>query len=249
MKIIKVWTVKRTDGRGTRSRCMAECDCGDISEYDKNNIDRGNSVRCRKCANKSRSEKHSTHGCSMSRKANNKEGYENYTIWQAMKRRCYLDSSAGYKNYGGRGISVCERWIDSFENFIKDMGLRPTNKHEIDRIDTNGNYEPDNCRWATKKENARNKRNTVMIEIDGEIKPLVQWAEESGTSAWNIKNRIRNLGWSNKEAVFGKKKRRVYNTPKGKFQTLEEISFKFDVGISAISRRFKSESFPEWHIE
>jgi hypothetical protein len=249
MKVISSWTVKRKDGKGTRSRCMAECGCGNISEYDKSNVDRGNTKRCRKCANESRGKKHSKHGCSISNKSANKEGYSNYTIWQAMKRRCYLETAKSYSDYGGRGIKVCDSWLNSFDNFISDMGYRPTSKHEIDRIDTNGDYSPDNCRWATKKENARNKRNTVRLAIDGVTKPLVEWAEVSGESCGNIKNRIRNLGWSNKEAVFGKKKRRVYNTPKGKFQTLEEISFKFDVGISAISRRFKSESFPEWHIE
>lgn len=129
------------------------------------------------------------------------------------------------------------------------MGFRPSKLHEIDRIDTNGNYEPGNCRWATKKENARNKRNTVMLTIDGEVKSMSEWSEISGESYGNIKNRLRNLGWSHKEAVFGKKKKKVYNTPMGKFNTLEDISELTDVGISSISRRFKSKNFKDWFIE
>lgn len=249
MNIIKTWPVKRSNGHGTRIRCLAECSCGNVSEYDKGNVERGNTTRCKSCAKESRRKNRTKHGCSISMKKTNKEGYQNYSIWQAMKRRCYLETAKSYKDYGGRGIKVCDRWLESFDNFISDMGMRPTPKHEIDRIDTNGDYCPENCRWATKKENARNKRNTVKLTIDGVTKPLVQWAEESGTSSSNIKNRIRNLGWSEKEAVFGKKKKRMYNTPKGKFNTLEEASSMFDVGLTAISRRFKSKNFPEWFIE
>jgi hypothetical protein len=249
MEIVSTWTVKRIDGNGTRSRCIARCSCGDISEYDKNNIDRGNSIRCRKCANKSRSEKRSTHGCSISMKESNPEGYLHYAVWQGMKRRCYLKTTRSYKNYGARGIVVCERWLESFDNFIEDMGFRPSKLYEIDRIDTNGNYELGNCRWATKKQNSRNKRNTVMLTINGDTRPMAEWAEISGESYDNIKNRISNLGWSHGDAVFGKKKKKVYNTPMGKFETLEDISKLVDVGISSISRRFKSDNFKDWFID
>ena len=248
MKIIKTWTVKRADGRGTRSRCIAECECGFISEYDKNNIERGNTTRCSKCANKSRREKHSRHGCSISMKQSNPEVYSNYTIWQGMKRRCYLKTARSYPDYGGRGIKVCDRWLESFDNFVEDMGFRPTSKHEIDRINTNGDYEPGNCRWATKKENARNKRNTVMLTIDGNKKSMAEWSEISGESYDNIKNRVNNLGWSHEDAVFGKKRKKVYNTPMGIFSTLEEVSENCDVGRSSISRRFKSKNFEDWFI-
>lgn len=86
--------------------------------------------------------------------------YPEYWVWVAMRSRCNCQTNPVYKYYGGRGISVCERW-NSFENFIKDMGFRPSNEHSLDRIDLNGNYEPANCRWATRLTQTLNRRETA----------------------------------------------------------------------------------------
>ncbi len=95
-------------------------------------------------------------------------------VWKHMKERCYNPNNTSYKYYGGRGITVCGRWLHSFSTFYEDMGPRPTKNHQIDRKENDGNYEPDNCRWATHIEQARNKRNTVMcIDYARKIKDLI----------------------------------------------------------------------------
>ena len=101
-----------------------------------------------------------------------------YVSWKEMKRRCYKSKSPGYYRYGGRGIYVCERWLhnkNGFTNFLSDMGTKPTENHTIDRINNDGNYEPNNCRWATKNEQALNKSTSVWIEYDGMKKLLKEW--------------------------------------------------------------------------
>lgn len=90
--------------------------------------------------------------------------YPEYSVWRTMRARCSKPSHNRYYLYGGRGISVCERW-QKFENFIADMGRRPSEKYSIDRVDADGNYEPDNCRWATAKERANNRRNNIHVGI------------------------------------------------------------------------------------
>jgi len=89
-----------------------------------------------------------------------------YYCWRNMKNRCYNKNDIGFKNYGGRGITVCKRWRNSFPNFLADMGNKPDPKLSIDRIDNNGNYEPGNCRWATRKQQAKNTRRRVMTDSD-----------------------------------------------------------------------------------
>lgn len=100
-----------------------------------------------------------------------------YRTWILMKRRCYDINDINYKSYGGRGIKVCPEWIESFETFFAYMGKKPSHNHSIDRINTNGNYEPGNVRWATRLQQARNKRMNRLIEYMGESKTMGQWCE------------------------------------------------------------------------
>jgi hypothetical protein len=114
-----------------------------------------------------------------------------YRIWMGMRYRCRNDKSG---NYGGRGIRVCERWVD-FGCFLEDMGEPPSAFHSIDRIDVNGHYEPGNCRWATRKEQARNQRTNTVLTFRGQNKTLAEWAEEFQIKPPTLCVRIYKLGW------------------------------------------------------
>lgn len=123
-------------------------------------------------------------------------GFESPThmAWRAMKRRCSNKNCNSYPNYGGRGIKVCERW-NSFVNFLEDMGEVPTGL-TLDRYpDNNGNYEPSNCRWATRNQQVRNTRLSQLISYKGQTKSVWDWAEEVGIKAKTIKKRLAS-GWS-----------------------------------------------------
>lgn len=123
-----------------------------------------------------------------------------YNIWKNMKQRCYNSKCERYKDYGGRGIEICKEWRDNFDNFAdwaKDNGyvLGLT----VERKDVNGNYCPENCCFVTRAEQARNKRDTIIVEYKGEAKPLIEWCEELGLHYDTTHNRIKN-GWDAKDA-------------------------------------------------
>lgn len=112
-----------------------------------------------------------------------------YCSWQAIKERCHNPNSQNYPSYGGAGITMCDRWRNSFENFIADMGKAPSPKHSVDRFpDRKGIYEPSNCRWATPKEQASNKDWCVMITYNGETKHIADWSLFLGIKRFNFTN-------------------------------------------------------------
>lgn len=122
-----------------------------------------------------------------------------FRIWLGMRNRCYYPRHNRYHLYGGRGIVVCDRWSD-FANFYFDMGPRPTPDHSIERIDTDGNYEPRNCRWATPKEQANNQTANVRVTFNGITRTLAEWSKVLSIPYHTLKSRIRRLGWSAERA-------------------------------------------------
>jgi hypothetical protein len=112
-----------------------------------------------------------------------------------MKYRCLNANSTGHDNYGGRGIIICDRWLDpenGFADFLIDMGPRPSLEHEIERKNNDGNYCPENCKWATRTEQGRNKRNNVMLTYNGKTQCVTAWAEELGMNPGSLYTRLRN---------------------------------------------------------
>jgi hypothetical protein len=128
-------------------------------------------------------------------------GTPEYCAWQRMKQRCYYSGERQYANYGGRGITVCDRWRNSFEWFLADVGKRPSSQHSLDRIDVNGHYEPDNVRWATHRQQSLNKRNARLLTFAGETHPLREWARIRGISVSALENRMNAHGWTVERAL------------------------------------------------
>ena len=151
-------------------------------------------------------DKRTTHGESYSRV---------YNIWALMRQRCNNPNAANYRLYGGRGVKCCESWA-KFQAFLDDMGYPPSPKHTLDRIDSDGDYTPENCRWADPVTQACNRRNGVKITAFGKTQSLSQWARETGVKRHTILHRINNMGMNPEQAMQAKKQswvqRRVQRT-------------------------------------
>jgi len=140
------------------------------------------------------SDRNTTHGMSK---------FPEYDLWCGMKQRCYYTAHKSYDKYGGRGIKVCDRWM-SFENFYADMGNRPEGM-TLDRIDIDGDYSPENCRWATYSEQMKNTKRTRFVEYNGLKLCLVDWAKKLNTSYQCLRDRS-SMGLTDIEILFGKRK-------------------------------------------
>lgn len=131
-----------------------------------------------------------------------------YRTWQSMQERCFNPNHMHFHNYGGRGITVCERWR-TYDNFLEDMGV-PDPGHSIDRIDMDGNYEPGNCRWANQTEQARNRRNNNRVELDGQTKTATEWCREFGIDLGTVRSRVaKGMSWKDAFATPVRKSRRA----------------------------------------
>jgi hypothetical protein len=177
-----------------KQKWLVRCDCGKEKSMYRCALLKGNTKSCG-CYKKE--------GCKIwNRRHGACAGGKNspeFRVWSSVKNRVLSQKSAIFHNYGGRGIKICDRWKDSFENFLEDMGYRPNLSYTLDRIDNNGDYEPGNCRWATYKEQGRNRRTNMRITHNGETLASAEWAERLGIKAATIRARIRR-GLSTQEA-------------------------------------------------
>lgn len=175
-------------------RC--KCDCGNIKDIHSVSLTRTTKpTRSCGCFCKDRGrEANTVHNY-------NRRGlkYSTYGIWQGMIQRCTNPNHKSYKNYGGRGIKVCDRWRHSFINFLEDMGECPVGK-SIERINNDGDYTPENCKWVTREEQNNNHRRNVVITYNGVSQNLTQWARIIEVTAKLLGQRLRN-GWSIEEAL------------------------------------------------
>jgi hypothetical protein len=172
---------------------LCRCDCGNEVRTYAGYLKSGNTKSC---------------GC-LHKEAVTKHGFRHlpeYNIWRGMLDRCYNTETAAYPRYGGRGITMCDEWKESFEAFYRDMGTRPSEDYSIDRKDNDKGYSKENCRWATSEEQMRNRSNNVYYEKDGEKKLLKQWCNELGLNISTVYDRIRR-GWTFEEAIVPKIKK------------------------------------------
>ena len=124
-----------------------------------------------------------------------------YEAWTSMKKRCLGKWHHNYKNYGGRGITICDRWLYSFENFLKDVGKRPTSKHSLDRINNDGNYEPSNCRWATNYIQLNNRRNVHKFLYKGEYRTISELSSFTNICRRTLHARLITYKWPLEKAL------------------------------------------------
>jgi len=186
-RLTAIAPVERVE-RGQRYfiKWLCICVCGSDTSVLLSNLRAGSTQSCG-CRNIDISTKH------------NVSREPEYFAWYDMINRCTNPSINSYKDYGGRGITVCDEWFD-VENFIRDMGSRPSRSHSLDRIDNNSGYYPDNCRWATRKEQARNTRSNVLLTLNGKTLCLSEWSELIGVSRGTLYYRLRS-GWSHKKTL------------------------------------------------
>ncbi len=184
------WTAISGQGEVQASRVECQCDCGQVRLISVSNLRSRKTTSCGCYHRQVVGELNKTHGLS---------GSPEHKAWKAMRKRCNNKNTNSYASYGGRGISVCERW-GCFENFLSDMGHKPGPGYSLDRIDNDKGYEPDNCRWATFAEQSVNKRDNVMLSCNGKTQTVSQWSKEVGLRRSVIATRLRR-GWGVQEAI------------------------------------------------
>ena len=192
----KLVAIERVNQKGERPKWLCKCDCGNEKVVSSCGLLNGRTKSCGCLTSEKNIERSTTHGCTKSRL---------YRVWIGMKSRCENDKRECYKNYGGRGISVCEGWKDFsvFREWALSTGYDETAAHGVctlDRIDVNGDYCPENCRWVTMKTQCRNKRGNRFIEFNGDRKTVAEWSEITGMEYNTLLRRI-NAGWDAERAL------------------------------------------------
>jgi len=180
--------------RTVREKHLCVCDCGNEVRVTLESLRSGNTSSCGCLRKATASRLRKTHGLTSS---------PEYVAWQLMKDRCLNPRNPAFEYYGGRGIVVCDSWRNSFETFLAEMGEKPTPLHTLERKDGSKGYSIDNCVWATRKEQSRNRRNTKIIQYQGQSKPLGEWCELLGLDYPKTNKRLWR-GWSPERAFTEK---------------------------------------------
>lgn len=204
-KIFDRLTVVRYMGTGTGGRWICRCECGNVVIVRGNWLVKRTSRSCGCWKGELISEKLTKHGFAKDARGREKRSRPEYQTWSNVLRRCAPGEFCN-KDYAGRGIKVCERWRlgedgkSGFECFLDDMGLRPSSDHSIDRINNDGDYCPENCRWATRQEQCRNQRSNFLIHFRGRTITLAEAEGIAGVKRMTIRRRL-DSGWTPEHAI------------------------------------------------
>lgn len=191
-----LWTVlARASARPKETNWICRCACGTVASRNGHSLRRGASKSC---------------GCAAASLASRTKTLDfgptaypaEHRVWSGMKTRCFNPKDKHYRDYGGRGITICDRWLGpkGFENFVRDMGPRPSSAHKIDRIDNDGGYAPDNCRWVTQREQNRNYRRNLVVTVDGQPLCLADACTKRGANYHLVYARLQR-GWDLERAI------------------------------------------------
>lgn len=210
--------------------CRCLCDCGNEKLIRKSCILNGNTKSCGCLAKDAHKNRESYHGDSDTTE---------YTTYTCMKYRCYNPKNHAYKDYGGRGITVCDRWMgkNGYKNFISDMGYKNNPELTLERIDNEKGYSPENCIWATRKAQATNRRTTTKYKYLGKELTLNEWSKSTGIHKSTLYYRVIMLKWSIKKAIetpIFKPKTFLY---KNNMLTLREIAIEENIDFNLLSTR------------
>lgn len=191
-RLTAVELVRRDESSNNRHVWRFKCECGTIKDIIIQTVRNGTTQSCGCIAREVLIKRNTVHGLSKSNK-------EEYRSWKDMRARCSNPKNKDYKDYGERGITICDRWND-FSLFLYDMGKKQSQQQTLDRIDVNGNYEPSNCRWADAETQANNKRNNRKLEHNGETKTLSQISRDNNIERNVVSYRL-SVGMSIEEAI------------------------------------------------
>ena len=216
--------------------CQCECENKTIREVSEDSLIRERSKSCG-CYSKEKT-------AETNKKRAIRDKYPHYkriySIYDGMKKRCYNKKKDNYHEYGGRGITICDEWLNDFMNFYNwaiNNGYQ--DDLTIDRIDVNGNYESGNCRWATWEEQFNNKRDTVYITLDGETKNILEWSKVSGLSRSVLWQRFHIFGLKTKNRLFKPVKQITKIIHNGEEKTLSQLSKESGIGVETLRWRYQ----------
>lgn len=186
LTVVKPDGFKQTASGARQYFWTCKCECGKECRIDGCCLRRASTKSC---------------GCTVSNYRHGMANHPLYSVWLGMKQRCLNKNHKNYQDYGGRGVKICQRWLESVANLHADMGDRPTSKHTIERRNNAGDYEPENCYWATRAEQNENTRQTRLLTFQGKTLSVGKWAKALGMGRKTLTSRIDRLGWSVEKAL------------------------------------------------